>query len=241
MSGVPESSGEGVVSARPRVIVVVAPKGGVGKTTIAMNLLVSARQAGLQSVGVDMDGQRSLEGWANARQTQRSRVGLDVFPEVPVTFLASRDWRRLGSMAGAQIAVVDTAPGHLDEVTAVEGLVGLADIVLIPTGTMPQDLFQVIPFHSRIRTKKAFFVLNRVKPRTLSFSRARLRLAKSGRLCPVEIPDREAIGVEYENGLVLADRGLPGTDYFDALWNFVAAELELPLVNRGAGEGGHAA
>ena len=47
----------------PRIVLLVAPKGGVGKTTTVTALLVSARLAGMTALGVDMDDQESLVTW----------------------------------------------------------------------------------------------------------------------------------------------------------------------------------
>ena len=45
---------------RCRRVMVFASKGGVGKTTVASNLLVSAALDGIEAIGVDFDGQRHL-------------------------------------------------------------------------------------------------------------------------------------------------------------------------------------
>ena len=50
-----------------RILAVLGPKGGIGKTTIAANLLVAARMKGLDAAGLDLDGQGTFARWAVKR------------------------------------------------------------------------------------------------------------------------------------------------------------------------------
>ncbi len=216
--------------AKPKIVAMVAPKGGVGKTTLTMALLVSARRAGLRPLGVGMDFQHSLEKWAALREKQRKTPeGVD-FVEIPVQALHVNDYRRLEAVSGADVVFVDTPPGHEEAQTSIAALCELAHLVLIPTSTSPVDLSEVIPFHRKMRIERAFFVLNDVNRRTSQYSAARIELMKTGRLCPVDIPHREAIPLQFLRGLVATDVDEPGSEWFEALWNFVAQELRLPHV-----------
>src|SRR3954464_6640774 len=86
------------------LIVVAGTKGGCGKTTTASNLLVSARLAGLDAVGVDLDWQGSLRTWAG----DRAHAGRD--PNVKVTAGRLMDWHDAVAMS-AHLVVLDLAPG----------------------------------------------------------------------------------------------------------------------------------
>jgi cellulose biosynthesis protein BcsQ len=59
-------------------IVVAGPKGGCGKTTTAANLIVSARLASIEAIGLDLDPQGSLMMWSR----DRARLGHE--PQVRV-------------------------------------------------------------------------------------------------------------------------------------------------------------
>ena len=58
-------SGEGGL--RMRTIALIAQKGGVGKSTLAINLAVAAVQAGETVIGIDTDQQGTLAAWAASR------------------------------------------------------------------------------------------------------------------------------------------------------------------------------
>lgn len=217
-----------MAKSKTRIVALVAPKGGVGKTTLTMALLVSARRAGFNVLGVGMDYQHSLEKWSLLRGRQRKTPEGAEFVDVSVEGMHINEYRRLGTVANADIVFVDTPPGHEEVQTSVAAVCGLADLILIPTSTSPVDLSEVIPFYRRLQPERAFFVLNDVNRRTSQYSTAKVELMKTGRLCPIDIPHREAIPLQFLRGLVATDVDEPGSEWFDALWNFVAQELRLP-------------
>ena len=87
------------------IIVVAGNKGGCGKTTTASNLLVAARLAGVEAVGLDLDPQASLGTWA----ADRAKLGQE--PNVQVTAGLLREWRKAVTATPACLAVLDLAPG----------------------------------------------------------------------------------------------------------------------------------
>ena len=52
-----------------RTLAVISRKGGAGKTTLSTSLAVSAWRAGLRTVLVDLDPQRSAALWGRTRST----------------------------------------------------------------------------------------------------------------------------------------------------------------------------
>src|SRR5690349_24704038 len=64
-----------------RMILLAAPKGGVGKSTVASSLLAAARHAGLRAAGLDLDPQLSLAWWAEQRQQRDLKPTAEVMPE----------------------------------------------------------------------------------------------------------------------------------------------------------------
>jgi chromosome partitioning protein len=106
-----------------KTVAVVSQKGGVGKTTAAIQIGFAAHQAGLVTVIIDVDPQATAEKWGGRHegdgpcvvggQASRLRVFLDT----------ARD-------NGAEFAIIDTPP--VAEQTALEAA-RIADFVLIPT------------------------------------------------------------------------------------------------------------
>lgn len=211
----------------PRIVVVVAPKGGVGKTTLTNSMLVSGGKAGFRVLGVDMDGQHSLDQWSKRRQAAIHRHPKAGILDVPVRFMPLGDWRDLRSIVGVDLILVDTPPGHGEMTQPIKSVCGFADLVVIPTSAGGMDLVQVIPFGQTMPQERSVFVLNRVNNRTHSFKRARHALLQNGRLCPVEIPSLDSIQNQFMRGLSSVDFDDPGHDAFDGLWHFVRQEVGL--------------
>jgi len=111
-------------------IALIAQKGGVGKTTVAVNLAVSMQAAGLKTTLFDLDPQESAVIWADRRK--------DEFPHVE--FLTER--RLPDGLAAAaghdfSIAIIDTPPAAGPQaLTAAQS----ADLVLIPCRPSLVDL-----------------------------------------------------------------------------------------------------
>ncbi len=217
----------------PAKVVVVAPKGGVGKTTLTMALLVSARRAGLKVLGINMDGQRSLDKWGIRRQNQRKTSETADIVQIPVEYVMVHDYRALRGYEQYDLLFIDTPPGHGDAHNSIRAVCEMADLVLIPTSTSPMDLDQVVPFAREITSRRSFFVLNRVNRRAKSFQRAKHVLVKHGHLCPVDIPAFEAIPSQFMLGLASTDFEDAGSESFEALWDFVRNELGLPADSTG--------
>src|SRR5437764_14586791 len=88
-----------------RTIALVSQKGGVGKTTLAINLAAAAQRDGLQVVIVDTDPQQSTYEWYRGRREQH-----------PLPYVAQAFPKSIGDVIeksernGAELLVVDTSP-----------------------------------------------------------------------------------------------------------------------------------
>jgi chromosome partitioning protein len=108
-------------------------KGGVGKSTLALNLATTLHRAGHRVLLVDTDGQGTCRTWAAVA----SEAGRDGPPVVSVDGRSLR--RDLGRVAeGFDVAVIDTAPRLGAEVRAA---MLAADMVLLPVVPGAADMW----------------------------------------------------------------------------------------------------
>jgi chromosome partitioning protein len=207
-------------------IVVAGPKGGCGKTTTAANLIVSARLAGIEAAGLDLDPQGSLMMWS------RDRVRLGHEPQVRVAAGRLRSWRDSIAAVTARLVVVDLAPGLDEEREAVplRGLARAAGLVLIPAlpeGPTVRMLGDVGAALGRAGARVAF-VMNKTIAARAILGDARAYLERRGELLPVEIPQRDAVHRAMDQGLaVVEDPALGGYKQYRELWRLVADRLGI--------------
>jgi chromosome partitioning protein len=211
-----------------RIVTIIGSKGGIGKSSIAAHLLMSARLAGLGAVGVDLDSQRSLESWAIARAEEHREPAVRVATgRVPV-------WREmLAAESHAALAIVDTPPGveSEDQLAGLRELARASDLVLIPALPHAPSLRKIADFGAvlgRRQNTEVWFVLNCVIPGRSVLGEAREYLRQRGRLCEVEVPMRDHVHRAMDAGLtVVEDKRLGGHDAFRLLWEFAAGRLGI--------------
>src|SRR5580698_6388239 len=114
------------------VVAMASLKGGTGKTTVALNLAVTAEEAGMRTVVVDVDPQQASAKWGDLRSVMGRT------PTV-ISAMAARLPQALDSAAqlGAELIVVDTA-AHAEGILV--STIDAADLVLIPCRPTVVDL-----------------------------------------------------------------------------------------------------
>ncbi|MGG6298148.1 ParA family protein [Leptolyngbya sp. AN02str] len=144
----------------PKVLVVMNGKGGVGKTTTAVNLAASLADKH-RVLLVDADPQGSASWWV-----QRSRKGME-FAITQATDVGHL--KTLRSQKDYTLVVVDTPPALDSEVLLT--LVPNADYLVLPTPPAPIDLAALIETvkSTVMPTQTSYRVLlTRVDPRSLN-------------------------------------------------------------------------
>src|SRR5215831_4384220 len=109
------------------IIAVAGRKGGIGKSTIAGNLVAELTELGWQVIAVDADPQHSLSAWAAQGQGVLSRA-VEKVKDGDADALRTKV-RSLDKIA--DLILIDTPPG-MPETTFRAALV--ADLVLLPCG-----------------------------------------------------------------------------------------------------------
>lgn len=212
------------------VIMLSSPKGGVGKSSLARNLLVLASRAGHSVQGLDFDAQATLSTWSQRRE--RVRAAIPGLGSIPVQTASLDNWRnvlRSTKKDGAEIIVIDTPPSIELNVSGIVGLSDEASLILVPCQQTQDDVDSTAPWMARLtqaRRSKAVFILNRSNRRAKSFGTIRAKLLTVGPVCPVEIPQLEEIPLAAGKGLGVMDLTRPASgETFESLWSYVAREI----------------
>lgn len=146
-----------------RTILVVNPKGGCGKTTIATNLASYYALWGVKTALVDFDSQQSSLEWLQQRP--------DTYE--PIHGIAA--WHgRVSFPEGTRRAVID-APARIGS-KQLEKLIGMANAVILPVLPSPIDIRAAGHFIGELlldgrvrRGKRIAIIANRVKENTIIY------------------------------------------------------------------------
>ena len=113
-----------------KVLALLSQKGGSGKTTLALHLAVIAQNAGLRTILVDCDPQRSAAAWWRARASETPELVEAEPSQLSAVLEAAR-------LEGVRLVVVDTRPSVERDTVEVARV---ADLALIPTRPSILDL-----------------------------------------------------------------------------------------------------
>lgn len=141
-----------------KVVALLAWKGGVGKSTLTINLAAAAIEDGHKVGIIDLDPQSSLSEWSDRRDAEQPFVS-DAKPRAVAQIVEA------GRGLGLDLMLIDTPPNATDEV---EAALAVADAVAIPTGVALFDL-KAVTRTVRAATqanKPTCVVLNRVGNRS---------------------------------------------------------------------------
>lgn len=205
----------------PRTVALVNPKGGTGKTTIAIHLAVAAHRDGRRAALVDADPQGSVLDWH-----RRSAEGYDG-PEVR-SVDRGESVREGLSGGGPGIAVVDS-PARLDERTG--AVLTAADLALVPVRPSGLDLWGTAEFLDVLtdyvdRGLSAAFVASQADVRTSLSDQLEGALSGLGMPLLDGLTLRVAFARSLSEGRTVLDGGDRGAiEEVQALYNDVSGLL----------------
>ena len=170
-----------------RTVALISQKGGVGKTTLTINLAAAAQQDGLQVVIADTDPQQSTYEWYRGRREQH-----------PLPYVAQAFPKSIGDVIekaernGADLLVIDTSPNSTEESLAVAER---ADLLIVPCAPSFIDLRALKRTEKIIQlsAKPAYAVLNLCPPVGDDAEQAEQALAET-RLSRLSASDRQPGG-----------------------------------------------
>lgn len=219
-------------------IALVAQKGGVGKTTIAVNLAVAAQLAGTRTALFDLDQQESAVIWSDRRDSD----------EPHVEFLTERrldEALRVAETQGFQLSIIDTPPAAGPQAyTAAQA----ADLVLIPCRPSLVDLDAIKRTAQLVKSAgiPAFVVFNAAAPgaTTLIEDAARIVQESGLSVAPVVLRERSAYRAAWPLGRAVAEtepNGKAAAEISDLMkWAFAHLKVCTPDVvtqKKGASHG----
>lgn len=105
-----------------QIITLAAQKGGVGKTTLAVNLAVAAQAAGIKTALFDLDPQESATAWSERREAELPHVE-------PISARRLDQAIDAAAANGFALTIIDTPPAAGAEAAAAAQR---ADLVVIP-------------------------------------------------------------------------------------------------------------
>lgn len=145
-----------------KVVGVLHGKGGVGKSTVAVNLARSLQLTGLEVVIIDCDAQGTSQSWKASRKDEETLPA--VFGVNKSSALKS-DVKRLKD--SFHVAVIDGG-AHLNKMHA--SIIKTSDLALIPVQPSPADIWPTEQIVDLIKQRqevagepKAAFVISRRK------------------------------------------------------------------------------
>jgi chromosome partitioning protein len=155
-----------------KTLVILAQKGGSGKTTLAVHMAVCAARQKRRTALIDIDPQASAFSWNESRDEGRKLDAAKAEAgQIPALLQQAKD-------GGIDLAIIDTAP-HSDSAAAIAAQ--YADLVLIPCRPARFDL-DTIASTVQIATvaKKSAAVVINAAPRGKLAKEARVALERQG-------------------------------------------------------------
>ena len=217
-----------------RVVAFTSDKGGMGKSTAALNLACAAAEDRMEVAVLDLDPQASVGRWARLRK----RAGHPARPLAETCVPIDID-DRLGELrgAGADLVLLDTAGRDNNAITAA---IAASDLVLIPCHPTDLELSTLGPTLARLRAEqKEHYVLlidwSAGAVRRRADAAAAIERA-GGRVAPVAYTHRAdyRLALEHGQGVTEFQPGQAAATEMRSLWVWLRDATGLKAKKRRA-------
>jgi len=168
-----------------RTVTLISQKGGSGKTTLSLNLVIAGSLRGKSVVVVDLDPQQSAARWARLRAGENPVIVSGHGPNLAELVERAKS-------GGADLVIIDTAPKSENAALAATKL---ADVAIIPCQPSSLDLDAISDSVNIIQLAKkpAFFVINNCRASSSLADEAADALSDYGLpIAPVRVGSRVA-------------------------------------------------
>ena len=204
-----------------RVVSFVNRKGGCGKSTLALNLAVTAARRGERVAILDLDPQATVSGWFDSRGNDRA--------DTPCLIEATRVDTGLERLAedGFTLVLIDT--WGLNGADTV-GAVRLSDLCLVPIRPSVADVRATMPTIRALTVSGASYalVINQAPPRQPSKLPCR---PNEGAVLPATLGSRVDVQYAFAMGLGVDEYAPNGKAASEvaALWSTVRDRMDACL------------
>lgn len=207
-----------------RIISLISQKGGVGKTTLAINLAAAAHQRGKGVIIADTDPQQSTYRWYLARKEEHPLPYVaSVFTDVLPSFVEK------ARANGADYCFIDTSPNSTEESLAIADQ---SDLLLVPCSPSFVDLRALKRTENivRLSEKPALAILNLCPTYGNEADQASQALRQLGfPVCPHRLVTRAAARRAYALNLSVFEYEPSGkaAEEFDAIFRYACMQKTM--------------
>lgn len=200
-----------------QIITIANRKGGAGKSTCAAHFAMEASSRGDQVILIDLDPQKTLEGWWERREAANPYMA-------DATVQNLKDKIDLIRNKNFKYCIIDT-PGDTS-INSIEAI-KVADLVVIPCKPTAPDLKAIGRTISMVQewNKNFVFLLTQTIPRSNAVTQAASVLSEFGHVAPSTISNRIAYTNAMSVGISASEIDKNAGEEIKITWDFITFKL----------------